>query len=113
MLDLSLSVKELKKLIPESPLEVLLMAVAAEELCETPRRSLLKRLRREIDSREPAQSEVIELEEERAREDDGTFQADDPSTPYVDEAWEPPKTTERAPRRMCGAPNTTHRRGPK
>ena len=38
---------------------------------------------------EPVEEEQVKEEEpERAREDDGTFVADDPETPDVDEAWE-------------------------
>jgi hypothetical protein len=103
-LDLSMSVKSLKKLIPDSPLESLLDAVAHEEVAEAPRLSLLIRLRKEIEKRDLAEFATADVEvvlvPERAREDDGTFVADDLETPE-NEAWVEPepltRTTSKAP----------------
>lgn len=37
------------------------------------------------------QPQPVEVEEKRARNDEGEFAADDPSTPEVNEAYDPPR----------------------
>jgi len=42
-------------------------------------------------SEEELRARGIGVEPKRARKIDGSFKADDPATPEINEAWEPPK----------------------
>ena len=43
----------------------------------------------------------IKVEKVRARNDDGTLKADDPSTPDVNEAWEEKPVKKAAPKKVA------------
>ena len=44
-------------------------------------------------------AKILGITDERARNEDGTYKGDDPSTPDVNEAWESGKTKKKAIRK--------------
>jgi len=84
MLDLSLSVKKIKKLLGDASTADLAVALSDELTSNVPRMSLVRAIEKALQAAPP-------VEPERAREDDGTFLADDPATPDVDEAFVAPE----------------------
>jgi hypothetical protein len=52
-------------------------------------------------SEEELAARGIKVEKVRARNDDGTLKADDPSTPDVNEAWEEKPVKKAAPKKVA------------
>jgi len=52
-------------------------------------------------SEEELAARGIKVEKVRARNDDGTLKADDPSTPEVNEAWEEKPVKKAAPKKVA------------
>jgi len=52
-------------------------------------------------SEEELAARGINVEKVRARNDDGTLKADDPSTPDVNEAWEEKPVKKAAPKKVA------------